>query len=46
MNITIQDDFNLEKIIKSGQSFRSQEIKKDIFRFMIRPLMQAKVYGF
>lgn len=50
MNITIQDDFNLEKIIKSGQSFRSQEIKKDIFRFMtgsnILYLQQAEENSF
>ena len=34
MDITITDDFDLNKIIASGQCFRAKEIRKGLFRFI------------
>lgn len=34
MNVLIRDDFDLQKIINSGQCFRAVEIKPGLFRFM------------
>lgn len=34
MIVSIQDDFNLDKIISSGQCFRARKIENGLFRFM------------
>lgn len=34
MNITISDDFDLDKIITSGQCFRAKEIRNGLYRFI------------
>ncbi len=34
MKITINDDFNLDKIIDSGQCFRPRRIEKGVYRFV------------
>ena len=34
--VKIKDDFDLRKIIDSGQCFRAKEIEKDLFRFMTK----------
>ena len=34
MNITITDDFDLEKIIASGQCFRAKEVRDGLYRFI------------
>ena len=35
MNITIDDDFDLDKIIDSGQCFRPRRIEEGVYRFVI-----------
>lgn len=35
MEIKINDDFDLKKIVDSGQCFRPKEVKPDVFRFII-----------
>lgn len=35
MEIKIRDDFNLTKIINSGQCFRGVELKKNLYRFIM-----------
>lgn len=35
MEIRISDDFDLRKIIDSGQCFRPKELEKDLFRFIV-----------
>lgn len=34
MNVIIRDDFDLGKIVASGQCFRAKEIRKGLFRFI------------
>jgi len=34
MNIIITDDFDLEKIIASGQCFRAKEVRDGLYRFI------------
>ena len=35
MIVSIQDDFDLNKIISSGQCFRAREIENKLFRFIM-----------
>jgi len=35
MEIRISDDFDLKKIVDSGQCFRPQEVKENLFRFIV-----------
>lgn len=35
MEIRISDDFDLKKIVDSGQCFRPKELEKDLFRFIV-----------